>query len=364
MAVANVLTSYYRPKPGGYCKRYYQAINALLGQGAVVHYLAVEKYPIEHDQCIFHQFPWPKNRTENLLFWLCFHFLAPFILLYLGYRYKITHAFAFGTTYAFVLQPLKILKRIPLSLFLRGDAIAGHRIKGKSWWVIKLDQLFEGLAIQGVGLYGVSDALSQTVLKRHVFFKPAHHGTLRNNLDSFVAGFKAECDEPLTIGSVGILEKTKNQQLLIQCLAGLPAQKVKLIFYGIGPDKNKLFELGKVLGVSEQIEFKGWVVSETIWPEIDMLAMPSLYEGAPNAVLEALSNRVPVLASDIPAHSEILPPESLVSGQSVNAWQEKIMTFIANPSLRGDLQKLQERFSNKLIFNWGNKISSLILEGC
>jgi len=363
MSTANVLTSYYRPKPGGFCKRYFRAIDALLQQGAKVHYLAVEKFPIQHENCQFHRFPWPKNYTENLLFWVCFHLCTPFFLLYIGYRFRITHSFAFGATYAFLLQPLRMLKRIPLALFLRGDAITAHRVKGKPWWIILLDQFFEGLAIQGVGLYGVSDALTLTVVGRHVICKPARHSTLRNNLDAFNSSYKAKCNIPLTIGCVGILEKTKNQQILINCLDHLGKDTVKLNLYGIGPDKEALVKLGKALGISDQINFKGWINSEFIWPEIDMLAMPSLYEGAPNAVLEALSNRIPVLASAIPAHSEILPPESLVPAENAGAWCKKIREFVANTSLLGNLQASQERYSKKLVFNWDSEISNLILEG-
>ncbi|WP_455201307.1 glycosyltransferase family 4 protein [Kaarinaea lacus] len=363
MSTAIVLTSYYRPKPGGFCKRYFRAINALLEQGAKVHYLAVEQFPIKHVNCHFHRFPWPKNYTDNLLFWICFHLFAPLFLLYIGFRFRITHSFAFGATYAFLLQPLRLLKRIPLALFLRGDAIASHRVKGKPGWIILLDQFFEGLAIQGVGLYGVSDSLTLTVVGRHVICKPARHSTLRNNLDVFKDSDRASYELPLTIGCVGILEKTKNQQVLIKCLDDLGREAVKLNLYGIGPDREMLITLAERLGVSHQLDFKGWVNSESIWPHIDLLAMPSLYEGAPNAVLEALSNRIPVLASDIPAHSEILPAESLVPVESAAAWSEKIKKLIAKTSLLNDLQTSQERYSKKLLFNWDSEISNLILEG-
>ncbi|WP_455207578.1 glycosyltransferase [Kaarinaea lacus] len=256
-----------------------------------------------------------------------------------------------------------MLKHIPLTLFLRGDAIAGHRVKGKPWWIIQLDQFFEGLAIQGVGLYGVSDALTLTVVGRHIIFKPARHSTLRNNLDAFNAICKPNFNIPLTVGCVGILEKTKNQQTLIKCLGHLRKHTIKLNLYGIGPDKDSLVKLAEALETSDQINFKGWVSSDSIWPEIDMLAMPSLYEGAPNAVLEALSNRIPVLASDIPAHSEILPPESLVPAENAAAWGKKISQFVVKTSLLGELQASQESYAKKLIFNWDSEISNLILEG-
>ena len=132
--VTRVLTSYYRPKPGGFCKRLFRGIAALLDGGCEVHYLAVVKFPIEHPHCFFHRFPWPAGRTDGWLFWGVFHLLAPPALLYLGVRHRITHAFAFGPNYALFLQPLRWIKRIPLSLFLRADTIENHRIKGRRSW--------------------------------------------------------------------------------------------------------------------------------------------------------------------------------------------------------------------------------------
>jgi len=361
MPEARILTSYYRPKPGGFCKRYFRAIRALLKQGAVVHYLAVERFPIDDDNCVFHRFPWPKNKTENILFWFCFHLAAPFMLLFIGVQQKITHAFAFSPTYALFMQPLRIVKNIPLAVFVRGDAVAGHRIKGKPAWIVMLDQLLEGFAIHGVGLYGVSDSLTAGVIGRHKFFKPAVYSTLRNDIE--LTGFlpvKADKD-PFVIACVGILEKTKNQQLLLNCLKFIAQPAIVLYLYGTGPDKESLKLIADEFDIRERVEFKGWVDSESIWPNVHLLTAPSLYEGAPNAVLEAIAHGIPVLASDIPAHSEILPSSSLLSLDDEGGWIDRLVELFENRNLLEALRKDQQEFSRQLIFDWEQKISGLIL---
>lgn len=73
---ARILTSYYRPKPGGFCKRLFRAINALLERGHEVHYLSVVEFPIDHPSCMHHKFPWPERYTDTLIFWAMFHTLA------------------------------------------------------------------------------------------------------------------------------------------------------------------------------------------------------------------------------------------------------------------------------------------------
>ncbi len=107
--MATVLTCYYRPKPGGLCKRLFRAIEALLADGHSVHYLAVQPFPIDHPRCRFHRFPWPGGATEGLAFWVALHLFAPFWLLVIGLRQGVTHAFAFGHTYALLMQPLRVL---------------------------------------------------------------------------------------------------------------------------------------------------------------------------------------------------------------------------------------------------------------
>ena len=357
-----ILTSYYRPKPGGYCKRYFRAIRALLDKGAVVHYLAVEKFPVDHERCHFHKFPWPKKYSDSLLFWIFFHIYAPIFLLYLGLRYKITHSFAFGSTYAFVLQPLRILKGIPLTFFIRADSILNHRIKGRPEWIIMFDQFLEGMAIQGARIYGVSDALTNAIINRHSLFRPLKHGTLRNNIEK-AAPVLTQLKRNLTaFACVGVLEKRKNIQILLQALTKISGNTVALYIYGTGPDEEMLKEQAGVLLVKDKVEFKGWVSSDTIWPEIDILVMPSLHEGAPNAVLEALSHGVPVLASNIAEHTEILPVEYLVPAESIDEWAKSMIELSTNTSLVDTIKRGQEEYSKSLMFDWEERITSLILE--
>ena len=137
---ARILTSYYRPKPGGLCKRLFRAIEGLLAEGHEVHYLSVVPFPIDHANCHWHRFPWPPDHTEGLLFWLAFHLLAPVALLHLALRHRVTHTFAFATTYALCLQPARVVARIPLAIFLRADALENHRLLGRPGWLIGLER--------------------------------------------------------------------------------------------------------------------------------------------------------------------------------------------------------------------------------
>ncbi len=359
--IYNVLTCYYRPKPGGFCKRLFRAINALLDRGHIVHYLAVVPFPIDHQNCHFHRFPWPEKHTSGYLFWGLFHLFTPLQLLYIGFKYKIHRAFAFGHNYALFLQPLRIIKQIPLAVFLRADTIENHRIQDRSNLLIYLEHVLEGLGISGTNLYGVSETLVNKTLSRHKVFKPLTSGVFRNDIPQYTAIPEKIKKTPLRLACVGVLEVRKNQRFLLEVMEEIKKEQAQLYIYGIGPDEQYLKKMVEKRKLTDRVWFMGWVPSNKIWPSTDMLLMPSLHEGAPNAVLEALSNHVPVLASNIVEHAEILPSEDLLPIGQSREWVRFLNT--EKIVLIAEIEKIANRqcvSCRKLVFNWGELFVQLI----
>lgn len=364
--MANILTCYYRPKPGGLCKRLFRTIKALLKDGHTVHYLSVIPFPIKHPNCHFHRFPWPSDKTEKFLFWGVFQLLAPIILLYIGYKHRITHTFSFGYTYSFLMQPLRLIKRIPSSLFARADTLENHRLKGRSRWLLVLEKWLEGFGIANVRFYGVSDSLTHSIPSRHRFLKPKSTGTLRNDIEKWPSrpNAKHNFSFPLRLACVGILEKRKNQHFLLEVIENVDPQKAQLYLYGLGPEEKKLKRIVRQRRINTYVHFMGWVEVHKIWQNIDLLLMPSLHEGAPNSVLEAMSYGVPALVSYIPEHKEILPEASLLLLDDPMIWANRLHAIIEDPDL--ELKKLldcQEPHANYLTFDWDREICICILDG-
>ena len=356
-----ILTCYYRPKPGGFCKRLFRGIRALLDAGHTVHYLAVVPFPIEHPNCHFHRFPWPEERTSGYLFWGCFHLLAPPMLLCIGFRYRINRLFAFGHTYALFLQPLRLMKRIPLTLFLRADTVRNHEIKERPCLLTQLELALEGIGIAGTRMYAVSETLKNAVNERHRLLKPALSEMLRNEIPMLLpdaAKRTREMGLPLRAACVGVLEPRKNQRFLLDVFKKIKAEQAQLYLYGTGPDEQLLRERVRQEHLTDRVHFMGWVPSENIWPDVDLLLMPSLHEGAPNAVLEALGWGVPVLASDIPEHGEILPEHSLLPMRNIDKW----LYFFSSEMKLIELREQQNNSVDLLKFTWQEKFCENIIK--
>lgn len=116
---------------------------------------------------------------------------------------------------------------------------------------------------------------------------------------------------PARIVYVGRLHEQKGVETLLQAArlwqdnGAEPAFRVRLI--GDGPARSQLQELAVQLGITEQVEFAG--LRQEIRPELetaDIFVLPSRAEGLSNALLEAMSCALPVVASDIPGNANVI----------------------------------------------------------
>jgi glycosyltransferase involved in cell wall biosynthesis len=124
---------------------------------------------------------------------------------------------------------------------------------------------------------------------------------------------------------IGWLYSYKNVSCLIEASKLLYKEgfTFKVDIYGEGIEREKLAKKVLKLGMDEFISFEGWANKETkerIWEQHNVLILPSKFEGMPNVILEAMNNGIPVIASDIATHPElILHRESGLLFESDNA---------------------------------------------
>ncbi len=112
----------------------------------------------------------------------------------------------------------------------------------------------------------------------------------------------------LRIGYIGRLHGKKNVDLLLQSLSGLPGY-ISLSIAGTGPEENRLRQLAQQSGVAARVDWLGFVsgaAKADFFRTIDILAMPSAYEGFGMAAAEALVAGVPVVLSDSCGIAEIV----------------------------------------------------------
>ena len=109
--------------------------------------------------------------------------------------------------------------------------------------------------------------------------------------------------------SVGRLCKQKNQEITVKAFAHFLKKfpDYKLIIIGHGGDEYKLKQLCLKLNISKKVIFKGWIKNlKKYYLESKILIFPSLYEGLPNTLIEAVNYNLPCISSRCSGAVDIL----------------------------------------------------------
>ncbi len=156
--------------------------------------------------------------------------------------------------------------------------------------------------------------------------------------------------------TVARLTKQKGHQFLIQALPELLAEWPSLVcvFVGEGESREALLDLARNTGVDESCRFVGAKDDVVDWyAAADVVVLPSLSEGCPFVVLEALAMSRPVVATNVNGIPEIIHDGCtglLVPPRNPKALEAALRTLLRDPCLAARLgkagqQKVAARFT-------------------
>ena len=144
---------------------------------------------------------------------------------------------------------------------------------------------------------------------------------------------KYNLDGNLVIGNIGRLHFQKNQMFSLEILSSMVKKtpKIKMVFVGAGPDKEKIIRRAKELKIEKNVIFTGVQKDISGWlSTFDVFLFPSKFEGLPIAGLEAQGNGLPVVASNnaIPKEAVLNSNVKILSlNDSVSTWSNVINQF-------------------------------------
>lgn len=99
----------------------------------------------------------------------------------------------------------------------------------------------------------------------------------------------------------------KNQMLLINAFAKSGLEKAHLLLAGNGKTFNECKERVNYLNLMDKVHFLGYVNDiPMLYSASDVVVSPSLIEGLPFNIIEALGCGLPVVASDIKGHRDLI----------------------------------------------------------
>jgi glycosyltransferase involved in cell wall biosynthesis len=169
------------------------------------------------------------------------------------------------------------------------------------------------------------------------------------SLDGLDAG-----EDGFAVGVVGRIAPVKGHRHLLEAftlLRHLP--QAKLYVFGEGPCEAEHRAFVEANGLSGAVRFMGFRANVRAYlAKLDVLVMPSLHEGLPYALLEAMQCKVAVIASRVGGLAEVLEDEAtglLVASADPAALARAIERLYRDPTLRSSLAEnayveVQKRF--------------------
>jgi len=159
------------------------------------------------------------------------------------------------------------------------------------------------------------------------------------------------------VAGVGRLNPQKNFSLFVRVAAKVLKRHPEAVFLlaGEGPEEGLLRRLAQDSGLGEKLRFCGYVPdTRQVYLSADVLLMPSLFEGLPMTLLEAMAMRVPVVASALDGIAEVVEDGRdgfLVRSGDQEGFCERVCQLIKNPALAAGIgasasQKIAREFSS------------------
>lgn len=212
----------------------------------------------------------------------------------------------------------------------------------------------------------VKDEVAEIIKDRHKAI------SIKNGIDFFVFNKDGEykdikeelglpCDA-FIITNVGMLDKRKGQYYLIGAAKQLVEKYDKMYFLLVGDGDDRLSLVAQIaeLGLEERVLLLGKRkdINRVLY-YTDIFVLPSLHEGLPNALMEAMSMGLQCVATDVGGVRELISDESLgivIQPKSESEIKKAIETLLSDGSHRAKMgiasyEKMKNQYELGVVVN-------------
>ncbi|WP_377644192.1 glycosyltransferase [Oryzobacter terrae] len=152
-------------------------------------------------------------------------------------------------------------------------------------------------------------------------------------------------DDALVVGHVARFVPVKNQGFLVEVARRWAAQgdPVHLVLVGEGPDRPAVEATVAAAGLTGRVHLTGLRTDiPGVMADLDVLVLPSLWEGAPITLVEAQASGVPcVVSAEVTGATDVVPGlvTSMPTGAGADAWAAEVLAAARRPGpSRADAQ--------------------------
>lgn len=166
---------------------------------------------------------------------------------------------------------------------------------------------------------------------------------------------RIDCEQKKRIVSVGRLSPEKGHKYLLQAFSGLTDKSWELSIVGDGVERINLEKMAIELGIDKRVIFHGHLKDFSFQlSEAQIFVLPSLKEGFPNALIEAMSLPLACISTDFLQGSEEIVKDGVnglfVTPGSVDELSIALNRLIADEILRKELAENAVKVRKDLAF--------------
>ncbi len=209
----------------------------------------------------------------------------------------------------------------------------------------RMARLQQRLMAQGVGKYiAVSNGIAEDIFQAFQIpknkIRVIHNAVppmddIESNPPAEIIALKKKSNRPLVI-TVARLDEQKGHRYLIEAACRVP--EATFVLVGDGAERTVLEEQVRRFKLDDRVFFFGFQKNIRDWlSACDIFVLPSLYEGLPLSILEAMAVGKPVITTDIPGNRDAVVhgvSGLLVPSQNADALATAIQSMISDPSMQ------------------------------
>ena len=261
--------------------------------------------------------------------------------------------FLCSTTAGFLgaLANLGLRKRTTVIYRIGGWAFRDPRACWKNWLILALEKFTARLK----DLIIVNSEIDRQLALKYKIVPEKRLIKIYNGIDADSLNFLSRDEarsmlhlqhfnEGKIVGTVANFYKTKGLEYLIGAFNKLPAQNLKLVIIGDGRERSKLENLIKKYELNDRVILTGRIPDAYQYLKaFDVFVLPSLKEGFPWIILEAIAAKIPLVTTNVGALPEILDKNFLVKPKDIDGLAKKISRMLESPTM----PELKTEFTSK-----------------
>jgi glycosyltransferase involved in cell wall biosynthesis len=347
------LTLYVGPPRGGCYERLRRLVQALLRRGWTVHFVGTQQPAPPQPGLRFHVVGPGEagSPSPGLLL------RATRLAARLARRERIPLVFTFGAAYTAPLGPLLWRSGARVVTFLRGSLFEQERARGSGLPRRAAARVAERLALAASDrVFAVSQVLAAAagakgeVLPNEAPAAPPQDAAVERRALGLPEG-------AFLAAYAGAIAPIKSLETLLEAAGLLPPLHVALLGFSAGGSAYESGLRARAAGLDGRAHLLDWRPdARALLAAADVVVLPSLDEGCPNLLLEAMAQGRPCLGARCAGIEEMLVHEALLFPPG-DAWElaQRIDTLMGSRAARASATVLVKQRAAAYQFDWDQR---------